>query len=344
MTETEAADAPGTVTIAGLHGQLVTFPADSEALRGGFHHSQVEEGDDGGVEAGGEEGHAESEEDDDHEGEEQEDGEDAAGDENQQQPHFEPVLPAAHAGAAVGNGAAPCENQVPIRGARSALPDAHHAAINRRLEAELEDLRNTLAVMQYNQTTQQQIEKERDELRQEVSALRDEIQAFRSGTHTIDGPDDVDDPRINMDRLPKVDGKIHIPTSLSDDEAFAKNALAVYVGMITAGPAKSMQFYPDWPDLVPLMVRRYVRLGVCKDLYYFVAGGDKSKEDEAMDKIANKRQTMNKTMKLYGCGAGGGVANERWHELERVGLRPTEFRDPVVWTAYFKDGESLSVC
>ncbi|CAI5959582.1 unnamed protein product [Closterium sp. NIES-65] len=317
MTEAEAADAPGTVTIAGLHGQLVTFPADSEALRGGFHHSQVEEGDDGGVEAGGEEGHAESEEDDDHEGEEQEDGEDAAGDENQQQPHFEPVLPAAHAGAAVGNGAAPCENQVPIRGARSArkhiVPDAHHAAINRRLEAELEDLRNTLA-------------------------------AFRSGTHAIDGPDDVDDPRINMDRLPKVDGKIHIPTSLSDDEAFAKNALAVYVGMITAGPAKSMQFYPDWPDLVPLMVRRYVRLGVCKDLYYFVAGGDKLKEDEAMDKIANKRQTMNKTMKLYGCGAGGGVAKERWHELERVGLRPTEFRDPDVWTAYFKDGESLSVC
>ncbi|CAI5536103.1 unnamed protein product [Closterium sp. Naga37s-1] len=167
MTETEAADAPATVTIAGLNCQLVTFPVDSEALRDGYYQSQVKEGDEGGVEAGSVEGDAESDEED-----------------------------------------------------NSEVPDAHHAAINRKLESELEDLRNTLAVMQYNLTTQQQIELERDELRREVAALRDEILAFRSGAHAMDGPDDVDDPRINMDKLPKVDGKIHVPTSLSDNDAF----------------------------------------------------------------------------------------------------------------------------
>ncbi|CAI5963486.1 unnamed protein product [Closterium sp. NIES-64] len=185
------AAAPATVTIEGLHGQLVTFPADSEALRGGQGWRFV-----GGDEDTDEESDSAEEEDDV--------AEDVGG--NQQLP-FEPKLVGGDAeavngyeqgdaGAGVGNmqadgrgangngqlvtggasgnaqafaggsdgnvelsagattgnaqavtGAPAARNVLPTRGHRSALSDARHAAVNRQLEAELEDLRNTLAVM-----------------------------------------------------------------------------------------------------------------------------------------------------------------------------------------------------
>ncbi|CAI5481488.1 unnamed protein product [Closterium sp. Yama58-4] len=238
------------------------------------------------------------------------------------------------AGAPAGDTQVAAGDALPTRGRRTALPGAHHATMY--LLAEIDDMHNTMSILHENQASLTQVEQERDALREEVSVLHTKIRLLQS--KSIDGVEvvDFDDPQIDVEKLPKVDGKIHIPTILSDDEVFTvrflpflavsraqKNVLHVYVVMMTAGPAAKMQFYPEWADMVPLMVRKYYRLGVCKDLYYFVAGGDAKKEAAAMDKIANKRQTMNKTFKLYGCGAGGGVSEEKWPELKRVGLNPT---------------------
>ncbi|CAI5965105.1 unnamed protein product [Closterium sp. NIES-65] len=258
------AAAPATVTIEGLHGQLVTFPADSEALRGSQGWRSV-----GGDEDTDEESDSAEEEDDV--------AEDVGG--NQQLP-FEPVLVGGDAeavngyeqgdaGAGVGNmqadGRGANGNGQLVTGGASGNAQAFAGGSDGNVELSAgatagnaqavtgaPAARNVVPTRGHRsarnvtcQKTQQQIEKERDELQQQVSELRDEIQAFRSGAREIDGPDDVDDPRINIDKLPKVEGKIHIPTSLSNDEAFANNALAVYVMMITAEPAKSMQFYPD---------------------------------------------------------------------------------------------------
>ncbi|CAI5511763.1 unnamed protein product [Closterium sp. Naga37s-1] len=284
------AAAPATVTIEGLHGQLVTFPADSEALHGGQVRQTVG-------------GDKDSDEDSDSEEEGTDDDNEEAG--GYQQLPFEPVLVGgdaeatngyeqadaaagvgimqaysgaavgdmqaeaggAHAnvqfdtgaaagnaqafaggavqffagaaagnaqgvaGAAEGNAQVAAANVLPTKRLRSALhlccvyvmavPDVHHATMNRNLVAEMDDMRNTMAILQENHAATAQIEQERDALRGEVAVLHAQIRMLQS--RTIDGVEavDFDNPQIDVEKLPKVDGKIHIPTILSDDEVFA---------------------------------------------------------------------------------------------------------------------------
>ncbi|CAI5460478.1 unnamed protein product [Closterium sp. Yama58-4] len=100
-------------------------------------------------------------------------------------------------------------------------PDAHHAAANRNLQAEIDDMRNTMSILHENQTSLIHVEQEWDALREEVAVLHKKIRVLKSKSHSGVEAMDYDNPDIDMEKLPKVDGKIHIPSSLSDDDAFA---------------------------------------------------------------------------------------------------------------------------
>ncbi|CAI5502817.1 unnamed protein product [Closterium sp. Naga37s-1] len=144
-------------------------------------------------------------------------------------------------------------------------------------------------------------------------------------------------PAAALPAAPVLAASVPAAPEVAAAQDLAKMALETYVLLITEAPAQEMLFYPSWEDFQPHLVRKYMRNGVVKDLYYYVNGGNQARADSAMKKVSNKRSNTNKTFKYYGWGAGGYyVDKDKWPALAKEGIIVSEERDVAAWVKHFK--------
>ncbi|CAI5991563.1 unnamed protein product [Closterium sp. NIES-65] len=225
---------------------------------------------------------------------------------------------------------------------RSQVAGAHHFREARQLEAQLRDLQNTVstlnAQLQEARARIKAVEAERDSLKTQLESMQRQLSEEVAGTSADMGAlRDPSDPRVRMENVRKdVAGNPIIPSSISSDDAFDDMVGKTYAWLITLAPAGEMEFYPQWEEFQPHLVRKYIAEGTTQDEYYLFMGGNSKRIERALKVIGCKRANMNKPIKLWAWGAGGVIDEEKWFLLKVGGITPTKARDEKGWVEQFK--------
>ncbi|CAI5934433.1 unnamed protein product [Closterium sp. NIES-64] len=212
----------------------------------------------------------------------------------------------------------------------------------RQLEAQLRDLQNTVstlnAQLQEARARIKAVEAERDSLKTQLESMQRQLSEEVAGTSADMGAlRDPSDPRVRMENVRKdVAGNPIIPSSISSDDAFDDMVGKTYAWLITLAPAGEMEFYPQWEEFQPHLVRKYIAEGTTQDEYYLFMGGNSKRIERALKVIGCKRANMNKPIKLWAWGAGGVIDEEKWFLLKVGGITPTKARDEKGWVEQFK--------
>ncbi|CAI5460880.1 unnamed protein product [Closterium sp. Yama58-4] len=181
-------------------------------------------------------------------------------------------------------------SQTPFTPGASVIPvKARTATLHPRvesgvlLEAQLEDLNNTL---QISRQREQELQDENDNkdlelehLRTVVEEQRQRIDALENRSVTVAAPPQIaaqsgtviQGPVLLFDinKLDVIGGVVQLSTKLTDELQIKKFTGDSIHWLTTVAPGSYMSFYPDWQELQHTVAMKYLEDGVSNDEFYY---------------------------------------------------------------------------
>ncbi|CAI5973406.1 unnamed protein product [Closterium sp. NIES-65] len=222
-----------------------------------------------------------------------------------------------------------------VRGTRSEAVNAHWARQNRALQAQVEDLKATVDILQISQV----------EAQQKLAAANSECEILRSRLGELEAQQaggvsemSSDGPIVNPANLTRDNnGNVILKTSLEKKE-FAVKALDTFTWLITDAPVECMEFFPTFEVFQPHLITKYQLCGVNRDEYFYATGGRIEFEKLVMKVIKTKRSNTHKKVRFYAWGAGGLVDESKWPLLAVEQIIPSKKRTEEKWLEEFRHG------
>ncbi|CAI5930453.1 unnamed protein product [Closterium sp. NIES-65] len=224
----------------------------------------------------------------------------------------------------------------------SSLPNpvnAHWVRQNRALQAQVEDLKATVDILQISQV----------EAQQKLAAADSECEILRSRLGELEAQQaggvsemSSDGPIVNPANLTRDNnGNVIVKTSLEKKE-FAVKALDTFTWLITDAPVECMEFFPTFEVFQPHLITKYQLCGVNRDEYFYATGGRIEFEKLVMKVIKTKRSNTHKKVRFYAWGAGGLVDESKWPLLAVEQIIPSKKRTEEKWLEEFRHSRGMA--
>ncbi|CAI5478318.1 unnamed protein product [Closterium sp. Yama58-4] len=220
-----------------------------------------------------------------------------------------------------------------VRGTRSEGINAYLVRQNRGLQAQVEDLKATIDILQISHA----------EAQQKLAAAEAECEILRSRLGELEAQQaggvtemSLADPEVNPANLTRdKEGNVILKTSLEKKE-FAVKALETFTWLITDAPVECMEFFPTWEVFQPQLITKYRLCGVNRDEYFYATGSIIDFEKLAMKVIKTKRSNTHKKIRFYAWGAGGLLDESKWPLLAVELIIPSKKRSYAKWLEDFR--------